>query len=729
MNFIQGDSVPGLDSASTNTVPSDVRGSFAAADANPESAPVDRLRCVTIRGALDAARFELSLRQALRECVAQPTCDASGTDERGWSSWRLRRIDCSDCADAKAMADAWMRTGLRASADLAGEAPLCFALARTGEDTHRFYLGLNSLVTNALFDTVLANLPARLETIYAASMSRAKQEGATFDAPRSVPLPEPPASVSFPQPSDEWNRVVVEWNDTKRHVLKIMTPALFEAQASRTPDAVAVADEHSTWDYATLNARANRLAHRLIRLGLGPESLVAVCLPHSAEHVAVLLAVLKAGAAYLSLDPHTAGARRQQVIDDARPRLIITRPPFLAEEWEDARTPLLVLDADDARVSSRVFSSPDPNDRQRSAPLASAHTAFVSYASDGLVRGVSVSHGSLVNVLLAACAELPLAPGRGLLSTLAPGNGAAGLEWLLPLVRGARLVFASSDASHDPAQIAGLIGRHRIDVMCAAPRFWAGLLESAPDSLREVHAIIDGDAPPQGIAQRVAAATGRPVATLYGAAETGYWAISGRVDADASDTVATGRPLWNMQAYVLDAALRPSPVGAVGDLYLAGTGLARGYRHRPGLTAERFVACPFGTDGARMYRTGERARWRQDGVLERLGRVQEPADRIASPRTVHRDAARNNDGAPRTHLEGMLARLFAQSLGREQVRVDDNFFELGGHALMAAQLIKQLRDRIEVDLPLQTLSEAPTVAALARRLNLRSQPGATDSSR
>ncbi|WCS22933.1 amino acid adenylation domain-containing protein [Methylobacterium sp. NMS14P] len=495
--------------------------------------------------------------------------------------------------------------GLRAVPDPVGAGAARFDLAfdlveRRGADgTEAGVVGHLEYATD-LFDeagaTRLAHRFARLLAALAAEPDRAIWDLDLFEA-------------------GERRQVLTDWNATARAVPRETLPALVAAQAARAPEAVALVAGSEVLRYAELEARANRIAHALIARGIGPEDIVAVSLPRGPDLVAALLGVLKAGAAYLPLDPGYPAERLALMLADARPAGLVTvgawpRPDGLAA---------LVLDAPDGRAALAAAPARAPTDRDRARPLVPAHPAYVIYTSGstGRPKGVVVPHAGLTNLLHDLVDRLGVTPEDRLLAVTTVGFDIAGLELFGPLLRGARVVLAGRDDVLDPGRLARLVREAGITLMQATPTLWRGLAET--DALHGVRVLVGGEALPPDLAGALSARAAR-VTNLYGPTETTIWSTAAEI-VPGAEAVTVGAPLWNTQAYILDGGLRPVPPGTVGELYLAGAGLARGYLGRPGLTAERFVPCPFGPPGARMYRTGDRARWRADGTLDYRGRV------------------------------------------------------------------------------------------------------------
>ncbi|WP_343242121.1 amino acid adenylation domain-containing protein [Streptomyces sp. SID9727] len=411
--------------------------------------------------------------------------------------------------------------------------------------------------------------------------------------------------------------VLCTWNDTAREVPGVSLPGLFEAQVVRTPDAVAVGDARESVSYAELNARANRLAHVLVGAGVGPEDLVAVCLPRSVDLVVSLLAVGKAGAAYLPLDPDYPVERLAATVADSGPAVLVTRGTTMNAVLEaegDVRR--IVLDDPDM---DGLLSRQSVSDPVRVGHVPS-HPAYVIYTSGstGRPKGVVVTQAGLVNYVVRCVEAYPEVAGLSVLhASVSFDAGVTGLYGAL--VCGGEVVVAALDEG-----LPGVLGGRRPSFMKVTPSALAVLDSLGGGVSPSGRLMVGGEA-----VQSVAVAewrrrhAGVAVVDHYGPTEVTVGCTDFVLPADVggSEVVPIGRPMWNTRAYVLDGGLRPVPVGVAGELYFAGVQLARGYLGRPGLTAERFVACPFGSSGERMYRTGDLARWRADGTLDYLGRT------------------------------------------------------------------------------------------------------------
>ncbi|MFB9690088.1 non-ribosomal peptide synthetase [Amycolatopsis plumensis] len=401
------------------------------------------------------------------------------------------------------------------------------------------------------------------------------------------------------------------WSGATQDVPAVTVPELFAAQVARTPGHPALVFEDDELTYAELDAVSNRLARVLAARGAGPERVVALALPRSTHLVTGILAVLKTGAAYLPLDPGYPADRIAFMLEDADPALVLAVADTAVEG---------ALLLDDPETLAGVSGEP------LEVTLRPENPAYVIYTSGstGRPKGVVVPHAGIVNRLLWMQAEYRLTDGDRVLQKTPSSFDVSVWEFLWPLLTGATEVLARPDGHKDPAYLARLIRDRGITTVHFVPSMLQVFLQEPAagecPSLRRV--LCSGEAlPPDAVAQfhRVLEAE---LHNLYGPTEASVDVTSWRTSTEDS-FVPIGRPVWNTRTYVLDAALRPVPPGTPGELYLAGVQLARGYLGRAGLTAERFVADPFGAPGTRMYRTGDLARFRPDGVLEFLGRGDE----------------------------------------------------------------------------------------------------------
>jgi amino acid adenylation domain-containing protein len=594
----------------------------------------------------------------------------------------------------------------------------------------------------------------------------------------------------------EIRRFIAEPDGAARPQAPATLSELFEAQAARTPDATAVACGDSQLSYRELDARAGRLARVLVDRGVRPDSIVAVALERSVELAVALLAVAKAGGAYLPVDPTYPRERIAYMLTDAQPVCVVTTSAAVAHLPAAGLPLLLVDDVRDDEGSAVV---------QRAGELLPAHIAYVIYTSGstGRPKGVAVSHAGLGSMVAAKTRRYSLDVGSRLLQFASPSFDGAMAETLVTLCSGACLVLASAAELVPGRELAALVARHQVTHVTLPPTV-LGVMDSG--SLPSVTTLISAG---EALDQRLVArwASGRRFVNAYGPTEVTVCATMSE-PLDAKDAPSIGLPIVGRRVFVLDDRLQPVPAGVAGELYVSGAGLARGYVGRMALTAERFVACPFGAPGERMYRTGDVVRWNSDTRLEFIGRADEqvkirgfrielgevraalashpsvahaavvvredrpgdqrligyivPADadavadegedvvssvrRLASARLpqhmrpaavvavrslpltpsgkLDADAlpapsygAAVGGRAPVSPQEKLVAEVFAEILGVDEVGLDDNFFEMGGHSLLAVPLVERLRSR-GILVAVRSVIEAPTVAGLIGRLGM-----------
>ncbi|WP_219670591.1 non-ribosomal peptide synthetase, partial [Streptomyces bambusae] len=405
----------------------------------------------------------------------------------------------------------------------------------------------------------------------------------------------------------ERTRLLREWNDTAVPVPAETTPALFAAQAARTPDAPAVVLEDTTLTYRELQHRAGRLAALLARHGAGRGRSVAVALGRSIDTVVSLLAVMKAGAAYVPVDPSYPAERIAYILDDARPALVVTTTALHDALPQDG-TPRLLLDT----VELPADPAPD-------AEITLQDAAYVIYTSGstGRPKGVVVTHTGVASMAAAHLAWFGGGPGHRVLQFSSPSFDASMWEMLTTLATGSALVLASAERLAAGEPLAALLAEQGVTHATLPPVVLAAMGDARlPQGLTLVTA---GEACSAELVSRWA--DGRRMVNAYGPTESTVCATMSHPLDPGAGAPTIGRPITNTRVYVLDATLNPVPVGVPGELYLTGAGLARGYLGRPDLTAERFVADPHGAPGSRMYRTGDLVRWTTDGELDYLGRA------------------------------------------------------------------------------------------------------------
>jgi amino acid adenylation domain-containing protein len=412
------------------------------------------------------------------------------------------------------------------------------------------------------------------------------------------------------------SRLLVEWNATAAGLPVAPTlHALVEEQVALAPGAVAVADDHQELTYAQLDVRANQLAHHLRSLGAGSGTLVGVCLERGVDLVVALLGILKAGAAYLPLDPDFPARRLALMLDDCQAPLLLTQSTLLGRLPDGRGAQVLLLDGEAAAIDTHPETPPDV--RCDGGDLAYViHTS----GSTGTPKGVMVEHRSVVNLLASMRRQPGIGAGDILLAVTTLSFDIAALELFLPLAGGARVVVAGPGVAADGARLADRIAETGATVVQATPVTWRMLLDAGWQGDPGLRILCGGEALDRALADRLLA-RGAALWNLYGPTETTIWSALHRVE-PGDGPVPIGRPIANTRIHLLDEHRSPVPVGVPGELYIGGAGVARGYLRRPELTAERFLTDPFAPEpGARMYRTGDLARRRPDGTLECLGRI------------------------------------------------------------------------------------------------------------
>jgi len=412
----------------------------------------------------------------------------------------------------------------------------------------------------------------------------------------------------------ERERALVQWNDTAAaYPLDSSVQQLIEAQVQRTPDAEALVFGVTRLSYAQLNERANRLAHRLIELGVGPDVLVGIAAERSVEMVVGLLAILKAGGAYVPLDPEYPQDRLRYMLEDSGVSLLLTQSHLDLPVGEGVQT--LALD-----VESGSECIHDP-----CVAVHSESLAYVIYTSGstGRPKGAGNRHSALVNRLCWMQEAYGLSADDTVLQKTPFSFDVSVWEFFWPLMTGARLVVAAPGDHRDPARLIELITAEQVSTLHFVPSmlqaFMQDLNVSSCTTLKRI--VCSGEALPVDAQQQVfAKLPDAALYNLYGPTEAAIDVTHWTCRDEGRDSVPIGQPIANLACYVLDAELQPVPVGVLGELYLAGEGLARGYHRRPSLTAERFVVSPYGM-GERLYRTGDLARQRPNGVIEYAGRI------------------------------------------------------------------------------------------------------------
>jgi amino acid adenylation domain-containing protein/non-ribosomal peptide synthase protein (TIGR01720 family) len=604
----------------------------------------------------------------------------------------------------------------------------------------------------------------------------------------------------------ERHQLLVEWNNTESEYLKDKCiHQLFEKQVELTPDAVALVFEEQQLTYRQLNTKVNQLAHYLQSLGVKPEILVGICAERSLEMVIGLLGILKAGGAYVPLDPNYPEERLSYMLNDSGVEVLLTQEELLSS-LPPSTIQTICLDRDWGMIEKQDRKNPDTG-------VGSENLAYVIYTSGstGQPKGVLVEHYALVNHCQNIQSVYHLIPSDRVLQFASPSFDPFIEQTILPLTVGAGVVVRNEEL-WEASEFQEQIDKYGITVINLPPAYWQQLIWqwgnctqlAAKDNLRLV--IIGGDTmPPEALKfwQKTSLASTR-LLNAYGPTEATITSTIFEVSSLASfqefpDNIPIGRPIVNIQTYILDRYLQPVPIGIPGELYIGGNGLARGYLNLPELTNEKFIPNPFNpAQSLRLYRTGDQARYLADGNIEFLGRIDNQVkirgfrielgeieavlnsypqvqqavvivrediadnkrlvayvvtedDSINSnqlreglkqklpeymvpsafvfletlPLTLNGKIDRNilpaPEGeitrtdlyvAPRTQSEEIIANIFATILGTAVVGIDDNFFNLGGHSLLATQLISRLREIFQIEIPLRTVFESPTVAQL-----------------
>ncbi len=593
----------------------------------------------------------------------------------------------------------------------------------------------------------------------------------------------------------ERQQQVFDWNATQVTPLQQCEETihqLFEQQAAKTPNAVAVVFQDHSLSYEQLNSKANQLAHTLQARGIKAESCVAVCMERSLELVISLLAILKTGAAYLPIDPTYPLERQRYLLHNAKVELLISRSALLEHIAHDVET--LCVDNQDALYGSE--HNPEVN-------VFAANTAYIIYTSGstGQPKGVMVSHANVLNSTQARQQYYSQPVGCYLLlSSFAFDSSVAGIFWTLS--QGGCLCLPDEQQPKDPISLGNLIFQQQVTHLLALPALYSAILDTVPPTkLASLNTIIvAGEACSTTIAQQHH--TLLPTAALYneyGPTEATVWSsvyAVGRISESVTrQTIAIGKPISNTQLYILNTSLQPAPIGVIGEIYIGGAGITRGYLQQSALSAEKFIPNPFSDLGERLYKTGDLAYYQADGTIEFCGRtdhqiklrgyriecgeiesglLQHPAvkdalvliheDRLmayivgnaeALSLKTHLKASLpdymipsslvfldvfplNANGkvdrhalltiesqnsplatdsvAPRDEAEEAIAQIWRDILGVQSLGIHDDFFDLGGHSLSGVQVVAKIQASFGIDVPVNVLFEAPTIAEFVDRL-------------
>ena len=413
----------------------------------------------------------------------------------------------------------------------------------------------------------------------------------------------------------ETHQLLAEWNNTRTNYPKDRPlHRLFESQVDRTPNATAVVfgDEYLT--YRELNRRANQLAHHLVRLGVGPDVLVGILVERSLEMVVGLLGILKAGGAYVPLDPAYPSERVAFMLEDSEVAVLLTQRHLL-ESIPDSRAKVVVLDADWHEIAMEEAENPVKR-------AGAENLAYVIYTSGstGKPKGVQIPHRAVVNFLTSMSHKPGMTEADRLLSVTTLSFDIAGLEIFLPLTVGASVEIVSREVSSDGYQLLPKLASSCATVMQATPPTWRMLLEAGWKGTPHLKILCGGEAISRKLATQLMQ-RGSSLWNMYGPTETTIWSTCSKVGSE-QEAIVIGRPIANTEIFILDKLLQPVPIGVAGELHIGGDGLARGYFKRPDLTAEKFIASPFAQDPeARLYKTGDLARYLPNGDIECLGRI------------------------------------------------------------------------------------------------------------
>ncbi len=618
----------------------------------------------------------------------------------------------------------------------------------------------------------------------------------------------------------ERQQLLVEWNQTAAgYPESSCLHELFEQQAGRTPERMAVRCGEQTLTYRELNEQANQLAHYLRQQGVGPDRPVGLCLERSAETMVAVLAILKAGGAYVPLNPDNPPARLQQQLEGAAALLTETK---LIGHMPAFAGPVLALDRD-----RRLWASqPKSNPACHTTPENLVYVIYTS-GSTGVPKGVAVRHRNLVNYadFISKRLDLDQYPEGLQFATVSTLGADLGNTCIYPaLISGGGLHIVSYETATDPRQFADYLSKHPVDVLKIVPSHLQALVNSLNDDAAELlprkYLILGGETLTPKLVEKIETLNpGCEILNHYGPTETTVGSLTLKLKEydwrnPERASIPIGCPIQNTQVYILDANLESVPIGVTGELYIAGAGVTAGYLGQAEKTAERFLKNPFVGDanaafGSKMYRTGDRARYGEDGKIEFLGRgddqvkirgfrielgeIEAVLARHAAVKQVVALAREDGQGdkrllayvvpqrasssvsaaatevtgeslraylkqelpdymvpqaivvlpklplnangkidrhalpepeqliqtktyvAPRTPTEQTIAEIWAEVLRREKntIGAEDNFFDLGGHSLLATQVVSRIRRILNIELPLRTLFESPTVATLA----------------
>jgi len=432
---------------------------------------------------------------------------------------------------------------------------------------------------------------------------------------RAVEHPNLPVSKVPLLTGEEQSLIVDGWNATKSEYPQAMClHELIEAQAKRTPDSVAIAMGKEQISYRALDERANQVANYLQHRGVGPETLVGIFLERSIDMVVALLAVLKAGGAYIPLDPAYPTERIAFILEDSGAKVLLTQQDLVGVLVSSNAT-VITMDAMKGPVAKQRKVAP----KVSLTPQSMAYVLYTS-GSTGKPKGVQITHANLVNFLFSMQAKPGMTSADTLLAVTTLSFDIAGLEIYLPLSTGAKIILASRAEAADGQRLLDIIRSRKPTVMQATPATWRMLIEAGWEGSADLKVLCGGEALPSNLTVQLLPRCSE-LWNMYGPTETTIWSSVYRVNS-VSATAPIGQPIANTTFYILDAQMQPVPIGVSGELYIGGDGVARGYLRRPELTESRFVADPFDQrPGAKLYRTGDLAKHFPDGNVQYLGRT------------------------------------------------------------------------------------------------------------
>ena len=606
----------------------------------------------------------------------------------------------------------------------------------------------------------------------------------------------------------ERRQLLYEFNNTKVDYLNdACIHRLFELQAEKTPEAVAVVFEEQQLSYAQLNSQANELAHFLIHLGVGPDSLVGICAERSIEMIVGLMGILKAGGAYVPVDPQYPAERIAYMLEDSGVRLLLTQEQ-IAGSLPQTAARVVILGAEKEAIGRSSQKNPE-------VEMSRENLAYVIYTSGstGKPKGVMISHRAICNRLLWMQTSMPLDESDRVLQKTSMSFDASVWEIFEPLIAGASVVMAEPGGQQDAAYLVRVIAEQKVTTLQVVPTMLAVMMGEQGveelESLRRVYS--GGEALREELRQEYDKKMRAELHNLYGPTECAIDATHERIGGERQQEqeageVTIGKPIGNVRVHILDKRKRMVGVGVAGEIHIGGEGIARGYYKKAEMTAERFIPNPYGgEEGGRLYKTGDIGRYRGDGRIEYMGRedeqvkvrgnrvemgeIEEAVREIEGVREavvvmreeggeqrligyvveeergeggerereirrrikqklpeymvpavivmldelpllpngkLNRQALMNYDGlrsrpkseyaAPNNPTEEIMESIWMDILQIDRLDINDNFFEVGGHSLSAMQLITRVRQVFQVEIPIRSLFDAPTLAQLSQKV-------------